>query len=376
MLKSFFLFISVLFFLTTVYSQSKKKVEPMEKTLFGKLADGREVYEYTLKNSKGMEAKVINYGATIVSLTAPDKNGKFADVVLGYDNLDGYVNGTTFFGAVVGRYGNRIAKGKFTLDGKEYKLATNNGENHLHGGVVGYNKVVWDAKQIDPSSMKLTYVSKDGEEGYPGTVTLHVKYTLTSKNELKIEYDAKTDKTTVFNPTQHSYFNLSGDPNKTILDNLLMIDADKFTPVASSGSIPTGELADVANTPMDFRTPKAIGKDIEANFEQLKFGAGYDHNWVINKLKGAVPKAASVYEPVSGRFMEVFTDQPGIQFYCGNFLDGTVAGKNGIKYQKRTGLCLETQKFPDSPNEPKFPTSTLKPGETYKQTTIYKFSTK
>jgi aldose 1-epimerase len=288
------------------------------------------------------------------------------------------VDGTTFFGAIVGRYGNRIAKGKFSLDGKEYKLATNNGENHLHGGVIGYNKVLWTATPIDnPGSpaLKLTYVSKDGEEGYPGTVTLNVTYTLTSDNQLKIDYEGTTDKTTVLNPTHHSYFNLSGDFNKTILDHILMIDADKTTPV-DKGLIPTGVLADVANTSMDFRTPKAIGKDIEVNDEQLKFGGGYDHNWVLNKHQEALPKIASVYEPVSGRLMEVFSDQPGLQFYCGNFLDGTVAGKNGIKYQKRTGLCLEAQKFPDSPNKPQFPSATLKPGETYKQTTIYKFSAK
>lgn len=379
MMKSFFLCISAVIILTIVSCQSNKKVEPMiEKTLFGKLDDGREVNSYTLKNANGMEAKIIDYGATVVSLTAPDKNGKFADVVLGYDNVKGYVDGTTFFGAIVGRYGNRIAKGKFTLDGKEYKLATNNGENHLHGGVIGYNKVLWTAVPIDnPASpaLKLTYVSKDGEEGYPGTVTLNVTYTLTSDNQLKIDYEGTTDKTTVLNPTHHSYFNLSGDFNKTILDHVVMIDADKTTPV-DKGLIPTGVLADVANTPMDFRTPKAIGKDIEANDEQLKFAGGYDHNWVLNKHQEALPKIASVYEPVSGRFMEVFSDQPGLQFYCGNFLDGTVAGKKGIKYQKRTGLCLEAQKFPDSPNKPQFPSATLKPGETYKQTTIYKFSAK
>jgi aldose 1-epimerase len=380
MMKSFFLCVSAVIILTLVSCQSNKKVEPMiEKTLFGKLDDGREVYSYTLKNANGMEAKIINYGATIVSLTAPDKNGKYADVVLGYDNVKAYVDGTTFFGAIVGRYGNRIAIGKFTLDGKEYKLATNNGENHLHGGNIGFNKVMWTAEPIESATspaLKLTYVSKDGEEGYPGTVTLNVTYTITSDNQLKIDYEATTDKITVLNPTQHSYFNLSGDFNKTILDHVLMIDADKYTPVIDQGAITTGELADVANTPMDFRTPKAIGKDIETDFQQLKFGVGYDHNWVLNKHTEAVPKIASVYEPVSGRFMEVFSDQPGVQFYCGNFLDGTVAGKNGIKYQKRTGLCLETQKFPDSPNKPQFPSATLKPGEVYKQTTIYKFSTK
>lgn len=379
MIRSFFLCVSAVIILTMVSCQSNKKVEPMvEKKVFDKLADGSEVYSYTLKNANGMEVKIINYGATVVSLTAPDKNGKFADVVLGCDNVKAYADATTYFGAIVGRYGNRIGKGKFTLDGKEYKLATNNGENHLHGGIVGFNKVLWTGEAIDnPTSpaVKFTYVSKDGEEGYPGTVTLSVTYTLTANNELRLEYEGTTDKTTVLNPTHHSYFNLSGDFNKTILDNEVMIDADKTTPV-DKGLIPTGKLVDVANTPMDFRTPKAVGKDVEADFEQLKFAGGFDHNWVLNKHQEAVPRIATVYEPTSGRFMEVFSDQPGVQFYCGNFLDGTVKGKNGIMYQKRTGLCLEAQKFPDSPNKPQFPSSTLKPGETYKQTTIYKFSAK
>jgi aldose 1-epimerase len=382
MIKSFFLCISAVVILTLLSCQSNKKVEPMvEKNVFDKLADGTEVYAYTLKNVNGMEAKIINYGATVVSLTTPDKNGKFEDVVLGYDNVKGYIDGTTYFGAIVGRYGNRIGKGKFTLDGKEYKLATNNGENHLHGGVLGFNKVLWTVvgteavSSMGSASVTLKYISKDGEEGYPGTVELTVNYTLTKDNELAINYTATTDKKTVLNPTHHSYFNLSGDMNKTILDHVVMIDADKTTPV-DKGLIPTGVLADVANTPMDFRTPKTVGKDIETKFEQLTFGGGYDHNWVLNKHQELIPKVASVYESTSGRLMEVYTDQPGIQFYCGNFLDGTVKGKNGIMYAKRTGLCLEAQKFPDSPNKPEWPSPVLEPGQVYKQTTIYKFSSK
>ena len=357
----------------------KKDKSMIEKKSFGKLTDGAEVTLYTLKNAKGMEAKIIDYGATVVSLTAPDKNGIFADVVLGYDDVERYVRGGTYFGAIVGRYGNRIGQGKLTVDGKEYQLARNNGANHLHGGTTGFNKKMWivDGTSMtkDGPAITLTYVSKDGEENYPGTVKLTVVYTLTNDNALSIVYTGTTDKATVLNPTNHSYFNLSGDMNTPILDHELMLAADTFTPV-DAGLITTGKVVDVAGTPMDFRTAKKIGKDIEANFEQLKFGGGYDHNWVIAKYDGNVQLIASVYEPKSGRFMETFSTEPGVQFYCGNFLDGRVPGKNGIKYPKRSGLCLEAQHFPDSPNKPEFPTTLLKPGEIYHQTTIYKFSTK
>jgi len=357
----------------------KKDKSMIEKKSFGKLTDGAEVTLYTLKNAKGMEAKIIDYGATVVSLTAPDKNGIFADVVLGYDDVERYVRGGTYFGAIVGRYGNRIGQGKLTVDGKEYQLARNNGANHLHGGTTGFNKKMWivDGTSMtkDGPAITLTYVSKDGEENYPGTVKLTVVYTLTNDNALSIVYTGTTDKATVLNPTNHSYFNLSGDMNTPILDHELMLAADTFTPV-DAGLITTGKVVDVAGTPMDFRTAKKIGKDIEANFEQLKFGGGYDHNWVIAKYDGNVQLIASVYEPKSGRFMEAFSTEPGVQFYCGNFLDGRVPGKNGIKYPKRSGLCLEAQHFPDSPNKPEFPTTLLKPGEIYHQTTIYKFSTK
>ncbi|MCX6168460.1 MAG: galactose mutarotase [Ignavibacteriales bacterium] len=367
-------------FIVFISCQSNNKDHSMvEKKLFGKLANGTEVFSYTLRNVNGMEAKIISYGATVVSLTAPDKNGKYEDVVLGYDNLEGYIEGTSYFGAIVGRYGNRIGKGKFKLDGKEYQLSINNGENHLHGGVEGFNKKLWTVSGVDetPSgaSISLKYVSMDGEEGYPGKVELTVVYDLTNENELRISYTGTTDKTTILNPTHHSYFNLSGDPNKTILDNELMIDAANFTPV-DAGLITTGKFESVTNTPMDFHYAKKIGRDIESNFEQLKFGGGYDHNWVLNKHQEKIFKCADLYERESGRFMEVFTDQPGLQFYCGNFLDGSVKGKNGIMYQKRTGLCLEAQCFPDSPNKPEWPSAVLTPDKVYHQTTIYKFSAK
>jgi aldose 1-epimerase len=361
-------------------SQSNNKDQAMvEKKSFGKLVDGTEVFSYLLKNAKGMEAKIITYGAAVVSLTAPDRKGKFADIVLGYNNIQGYVADKTFFGAIVGRYGNRIGKGKFKLDGKEYQVSVNDGENSLHGGFKGFNKKIWTAMGYEStntgSSLTLKYISADGEEGFPGKVELTVVYKLTNENELSINYTGTTDKTTILNPTNHSYFNLTGDPNNTILDHELMINADNFTPVDSK-LITTGKILLVANTPMDFRKPKKIGKDIGADFEQLKFGGGYDHNWVLNKHKKGVSECATVYEPTSGRFMKVFTDEPGVQFYCGNFLNGTVKGKNGIAYQKRTGLCLEAQCYPDSPNKPEWPSVVLTPDKVYHQTTIYKFSVK
>jgi len=359
-------------------AQIKKDTAVNEKSLFGNLPDGREVYQYTLTNKSGATVKVINFGAVVTSLTVPDRNGKFEDVVSGYDSLHGYITGQSYFGAIVGRYGNRIGKGQFTLEGKKYQLAMNNGENHLHGGNFGFDKALWDAKTVQDSvgpSLQLTYVSPDGEEGYPGTVTLSVTYTLTDKNELRIVYEGTTDKATILNPTHHSYFNLSGSFNNTILDHLLTIEADTVTPV-DKGLITTGRYLDVTNTPMDFRTPTSIGARINDQFEQLIFGKGYDHNWVIkNYTKGKVRKAAEVYEEKSGRLMTVYTDQPGIQFYSGNFLNGSAMGK-GVSYQVRTGLCLEAQCYPDSPNKPEFPSVSLRPGEVYHQTTIYQFSIK
>ncbi len=348
----------------------------MTKAVFGRLADGREVHEYTLVNRSGVTARILTYGAVIRSLTVPDRGGKMEDVVLGYDSLQGYLDDRSYFGAVVGRYGNRIAKGRFQLDGKEYRLTVNDGENHLHGGKTGFNKVLWDAEAWSPGpepSLRLRYVSPDGEEGYPGTVTLTVTYTLTGGNELRVDYEGVTDKPTILNPTQHSYFNLSGSFTRTILDHVLAIEADSFTPV-DKGLIPTGQLMNVTDTPMDFRTPTAIGARIDEPFEQLVLGKGYDHNYVLRGSPGRVREAARLYEPSSGRLLTVLTDQPGLQFYSGNFLDGSARGKGGVAYGRRTGLCLETQVFPDTPNKPQFPSATLRPGEVYRQTTIYRFS--
>jgi aldose 1-epimerase len=348
----------------------------IDKTLFGKLPDGREVSQYTLTNSSGIKIKIINYGAIITSIVVPDKNGKFDDIALGYDTLEEYINDKSYFGTIVGRYGNRIGKGQFQLEGKTYKLAINNGENHLHGGIVGFNKKLWDAEAIEGAepALKLTLISPDGEEGYPGKVTLVVTYTLTNKNELRVDYKGTTDKTTVLNPTQHSYFNLSGNLSQTILDHQLIIESDSIT-VVDKGLIPTGKFANVANTPLDFRTMKRIGDRIDEKYEQILVGGGYDNNWVLRNYDGKVRKVAEVYEPKKGRLMMVYSDQPGIQFYAGNSLKET-KGKNGVKYSCRTGLCLEAQSYPDSPNKPEFPSVVLKPGNVYKQTTIYQFLTK
>lgn len=379
-MKRYFVSVAVIVFgLFALSCQSKNMEQKMiEKQLFGKLDSGEEVYSFTLTNENGMKAKIINYGAIVVSLEVPDKNGKLGDVILGYDNLEGYVNDNSYQGSIVGRYGNRIGKGKFVLDGNEYQLDLNDGENHLHGGSKGFFQTLWTAEPIESTTdpaLKLTYKSPDGEMGYPGNVTVEVVYTITKNNELKIEYSGVTDKTTILNPTHHSYFNLTGDPTKTILDHELMINADKTTEVGA-GLIPTGKLSSVENTPMDFRTSKKIGARVDADDAQLKLGLGYDHNWVLNNYNKQVQKVVELYEQSTGRLMEVLTDQPGMQFYSGNFLNGTIKGKKGITYQHRTGLCLEAQLFPDSPNKPEFPSATLKPGETYKQTTIYKFSTK
>ena len=344
---------------------------------FGKTAEGQDVDIYTLKNSRGAEAKITNYGGIVTSLKVPDRNGKFADIVLGFDNLDAYLKGHPYFGALIGRYGNRIAKGRFTLDGVEYKLAVNNGENHLHGGIKGFDKVVWKAKPLKVpggAALELTYLSKDGEEGYPGNLSVKVVYTLTPANELKIDYTATTDKATVINLTHHSYFNLAGQGNGDILNHQLLISASRFTPT-DAGSIPTGQLRAVRGTPFDFTRTTAIGARINQDEEQLKFGKGYDHNFVLNGRMGVMRRAARVSDPSTGRVMEVWTTEPGIQFYTGNFLDGTLTGKDGKVYQQRFGFCLETQHYPDSPNRPNFPTTVLRKGGRYHTTTIYRFST-
>jgi aldose 1-epimerase len=350
----------------------------MMKQSFGKTPDGTEVFLYTLRNKSGMEARITNYGGIVVSVLTKDRNGKAADIVLGFDSLSSYIKDTPYFGALVGRYGNRIGKGTFQLGGVKYTLAINNGANHLHGGLKGFDKVVWSVDEkasIPGESLALTYLSKDGEEGYPGNLSVRVVYTVTNNNELKIDYSASTDKATVLNLTHHSYFNLAGAGTGPILDHELFIDAARFTPV-DSGLIPTGELRNVTGTPMDFTTPTAIGARINDSYEQLQKGGGYDHNWVLNKPAGLLGLAAQAYEKTSGRMMEVLTTEPGMQFYSGNFLNGTHVGKGGVKYQLRFGFCLETQHFPDSPNKPEFPTTVLEPGKTYTSTTVYRFSAK
>ena len=369
--------LSVVFLIATAAGQVQAE-QSISRKPFGKTADGTPVELYTLTNGRGMTVSITNYGATVVSLWVPDRNGKPGDVVLGFDTLEEYLAGCPYFGAVVGRYGNRIAKGRFTLDGKEYTLATNNNENHLHGGLKGFDKVVWTAKGVladKGPGLVLSYLSEDGEEGYPGNLRVTVRYIVTDDNELVIHYDATTDKPTPVNLTNHSYFNLAGQGSGTILDHQMMLNADRFTPV-DKGLIPTGELRSVADTPMDFRRPTAIGARIDQDTEQLRFGGGYDHNWVLNKKDGEMSLAARVYDPSTGRVMEVFTTEPGVQFYCGNFLDGSKVGKGGKAYKHRYGFCLETQHFPDSPNKPDFPSTILKPGEKYSTTTVYKFSTK
>jgi aldose 1-epimerase len=348
------------------------------KASFGKTPDGEQVDLYTLTNKNGVEVAITNYGGAVVSLKVPDRNGKLGDVVLGYDSVDGYVSDKSYFGAIIGRYGNRIGHAQFSIDGKTYTLAKNNGENTLHGGIKGFNKAVWSPKEIPAKggqALELTYLSKDGEEGFPGNLHVRVVYTLTDSNELKIEYFATTDKKTVLNLTNHAYFNLAGPGSGDILGHVLMIEADKFTPV-DSGLIPTGELRDVAGTPFDFRKPTKIGERIDSDDEQIKLGGGYDHNFVLRrKMSDPISLAARMVEPTTGRVLEVWSTEPGVQFYTGNFLDGSAHGKGGIAYAKRSAFCLETQHFPDSPNHPKFPSTELKPEERYHTTTIYKFTT-
>jgi aldose 1-epimerase len=328
---------------------------------------------YTLKNANGMEVRAITYGGIITSLKAPDRTGAVADIVLGFDTLDGYLKGHPFFGAIIGRYGNRIGQARFTVDGQTYKLAANNGPNHLHGGPKGFDKVLWSAQPVSwKNAVTFSRTSPDGEEGYPGALSVQVTYQLTDKNELIVEYQATTDKATPVNLTQHSYFNLAGDGSGDILGHEMTIHADRYTPVDGT-LIPTGELAPVDGTPFDFRQPTAIGARINDAHPQLENGQGYDHNWVVRRAGDGLQLAARVFEPKSGRTLEVATTEPGIQFYAGNFLDGSLAGKGGHVYRHRTGFCLETQHYPDSPNRPAFPSTILKPGETYRSTTVFTF---
>jgi len=355
-------------------STSKQGVK---KESFGTLPDGTPVDIYTMTNAKGMEIRATNYGGIVVSLRVPDKKGNLDDIALGFDDLKGYLASSPYFGAIIGRYGNRIANGKFTLDGKEYTLAKNNGPNTLHGGLKGFDKVVWNAEPFqnhDGVGIILTYTSKDGEEGFPGNLKAKVTYTLTDNNEWIIDYDASTDKATPINLTQHTYFNLAGEGKGDVLAHILKLNASRFTPVNQT-LIPTGEFRPVKGTPMDFTQPTPIGGRINADDEQVRFGRGYDHNFVVDG-KGSDPVlAARVKEPASGRVLEVFTTEPGVQFYSGNFLDGTITGKNGHVYKQRYAFCLETQHFPDSPNHPEFPTTILRPGRTYHSRTSYKMST-
>ncbi|MGP8200692.1 MAG: aldose epimerase family protein [Limisphaerales bacterium] len=346
----------------------------IDKQPFGTGPNGEAVDIYTLRNSKGAEARIMTYGGIVVSLKMPDRNGHFDDVVLGYDNLQSYLDKSPYFGALIGRYGNRIGGAKFTLDGAIYTLATNDGPNMLHGGLKGFDKRVWAARAQESShgpQLVLNYLSKDGEEGFPGNLNVTATYTLMNDNSLRLEFRATTDKDTVLNLTHHSYFNLAGKGD--ILGHVVMIPADRFTPVDAT-LIPTGELRPVENTPFDFRTPTAIGARIGQGDEQLKFGKGYDHNWIVNKTPGKLALMARVTEPATGRLMEVWSTEPGLQFYSGNFLDGTITGKGGWVYANRNAFCMEPQHFPDSPNKPDFPTVELKPGEVFKNIILYRFS--
>jgi len=356
---------------------SGQKTKPgTKRSTFGKMSDGQTIDLYTLTNKNGVQVAIINYGGRVVSIRVPDRQGQMADVVLGFDNGDGYLGANPYFGAIVGRYANRIAKGRFTLDGVEYKLAQNDGPNSLHGGVKGFDKVIWKAVELakENAALELTYLSKDGEEGYPGNLSVKVTYTLSDENELWIDYRATTDKDTVLNLSNHSYFNLAGEGSGDILQHQMMIASSRFTPVDAT-LIPTGELRNVAGTPFDFRQPTAIGARIGNDDEQLKLGRGYDHNFVLDRKGSGLELAARVVEPKSGRVLEVKTNQPGIQFYTGNFLDGTIHGKGGKVYNHRAAFCLETQHSPDSPNHPAFPSAELKPGQTYHQITVFQFST-
>ncbi len=359
-----------------LHCPGQKEDDPKHlKESFG-TANGREVFLYTLRGERGMEARITNFGAILVSLVVPDRAGRGGDVVLGFDSLDSYVKENPFFGATIGRFGNRIGKGTFVLDGTRYQLPLNNGPNHLHGGPRGFYKQVWDVDEeasTPGKSLALTYTSADGEEGYPGSLSVHVVYSVTDSNELVINYLATTDKPTVVNLTHHSYFNLAGSRESDILGHVLYIQADRFTPVDST-LIPTGELMPVAGTAFDFTTPRPIGERIAWPDQQLVYGRGYDHNFVLNEPTGTLRLAARVSEPVSGRRMDVWTTEPGLQFYSGNFLDGSNIGKGRVAYPYRSGFCLETQHFPDSPNKPHFPSTVLRPGETYASTTIYRLS--
>ena len=372
-----------LVFLLNISCQKTYKKEYMpqltiNKEIFGKTKENTTIHKFVMTNMNGMEVSVINFGGIITSLKSRDSKGNYEDIVLGFNNLSQYEDESPYFGAIIGRYGNRISEGKFTLDGKTYNLAVNNDINHLHGGLKGFDKVVWDATQEvtdTTASLILKYISQDMEEGYPGNLQVKVTYTLDDNDELRVEYEAETDKKTIVNLTQHSYFNLSGDFSKNILDHEITINADSFLPVDST-LIPTGEVISVEGTPFDFREAKTVGEDISMSDKQLSYGNGYDHCWVLNNQEIGLRHVASAYHPFSGRLLEVYSDQPGIQFYSGNFLDGTLTSKQDGNYGFRSGLCLETQHYPNSPNEKDFPSVTLNSGEKYMTQTVFRFTSK
>ena len=369
--------ISILFFQCSTNKNFMNQLK-IEKKEFGTTEDNVTVYQFVLSNKNGMEISVINYGGIITSLKAKDRNGKYQDIVLGFNSLPPYEDENPYFGAIIGRYGNRIANGNFKLDGQSYKLDINNPPNHLHGGLKGFHKVVWNPKEITNDrnvSLELTYLSKHMEEGYPGNLDVKVTYTLNNKDELSVFYEAVTDQKTIINLTQHSYFNLSGDFSEDILDHQIKINADAFLPVDET-LIPTGEIRSVHGSPFDFRKSKLIGQDIDTNNKQIEFGKGYDHCWVINNQNNGLRSVASAYHYESGRVLDVYSDLPGLQFYSGNFLDGTLKSKKEGYYELRSGFCLETQYYPDSPNQENFPSVILKPGEVYKSNTVFKFSVK
>ena len=381
--KNFVLIIISFFFLGNCKNpkndnKMRKNKVSITKSFYGKTNDNKKVDLYSFKNENGMQVDIINYGGIITSLKVPDKNGETEDIVLGYNKLEDYINENPYFGSIIGRYGNRIAKGKFNLNGNQYTLATNNDENHLHGGNIGFDKVIWDAEtkiNSNSSSLILKYLSRDMEEGYPGNLYTTVTYKITNDNSVEIKYEAQTDKTTVINLTQHSYFNLSGDFNQSILNHKVKINANQFLPVNKS-LIPTGNKLNVSMTPFDFRNYKKIKKDINADDLQLNYGNGYDHCWVLNDYKNGYRLVASAFHEESGRLMEVYSDQPGLQFYTGNFLDGSLPQKEEGFYNFRSGFCMETQHFPNSPNQPDFPSVTLNPNEKYNSKTTYKFKIK
>jgi len=376
----FFIFVISIVLLIQIYSCQKAGDSKMtiKKETYGTLQDGREVHLFTLETSDGSELRLTNFGATVLSLKVPDRNGKMENVILGFKDLKDYENIRHFYGAIVGRWGNRIAKGKFTLNGKEYTLATNNGENHLHGGIMGFDRVLWDYEELsynDLPAVKFSYLSKDGEEGFPGNFKVSVIYTYSEEKKLGIYYEMTTDQATVKNITNHAYFNLSGDVKDDILSHDLVLNADHFLPV-DEGWIPFGEIRPVNGTPMDFTSPHKIGERINDYDKQLKNGMGYDHCWVLNKSESGMNNAGYIYDNSSGRRMDIYTTEPAIQFYSGNFMDGADIGHVGLPYNYRSAMCLETQHYPDSPNQEDFPTTVLNPGEVYKSTTIYKFSVK